>query len=144
MTGPIPDVIAALVAFLKDDPGINIVTAGRISGGELPPSVTNLMPTKTIVVKDAGGLESIGQAYQEYGDKRYDIICYGTTPKTAKDVYRNVYPAMKNLRREVHLQTLLHWAKQAGGPMPLRDPDTDWPSTFSSWQVLAAEVTVSV
>jgi hypothetical protein len=140
----LPDVIGAIVTFLKDDADVNAITSGRIYGGELPPSVVPNMPAKVIVVKDAGGVEAFGTAYQEWGDKRYDVICYGTTPKTAKDVYRNVYPAMKQLRREVHLQTLLHWAKQAGGPMPLRDPDTDWPSTFSSWQVLSAEVTVSV
>jgi hypothetical protein len=138
----VPDQLAALRAFLKADADLTAITQGRIFAGELPASVTPAMPTTAVVISRAGGLGAIGRAYQQYGDFRVDVRCYGATPKAADDVWRRLQPALKQLRRQVVTGCLLHWARQGGGPMPMRDPDTDWPSIFSAWQVLAAEIPV--
>lgn len=135
----IPDAVAALVAFLKQDVELQGLLGTRVYGGELPASVTGSMPTEAVVVSPAGGLGVIGSAYQEYGDVRLDVNCYGSTPNKAHEIWRCVHPLLKQMQRTSVSGTLLHWAKPAGGPLSLRDPDTDWPYNFSSWQVLAAE-----
>lgn len=133
----IPDPIDALVAFLRADPDVSGLIAARVFNTEVEAAS---MPRKCAVVGYSGGPGAIGRAYQRYGDVRIDVRCYGETPKAARDVWRRVQPALKDLRRAVHLQCLLHWARQGGGPTSLRDPDTDWPFVWSSWQVLVAEV----
>lgn len=130
----------ALAAFLKADVTVSALTGGRVYAGELPPKDTNAMPRKCIVIKPSGGAGVFGNGYQEYADRRYDVRSYGPTPYQAALVQNAAYHALKGLRREVHDGVLLHWAKHSGGPIPLRDPDADWPFRFESFQVLAAEV----
>lgn len=138
----IPDHIEALVTYLKLDADVTSVATARIFGGELPEGETPFMPRSAVVLLHAGGLGAIGSGVQRYGDVRVDVRTYGATPKLASDVWRAVHPALKNLLREVHAETLLHWAKPSGGPISLRDPDTHWPYVLSSWQVLRSEVVV--
>lgn len=133
--------IAALVAFLKDDPDSAALTAGRIYGGELPREQVPDMPRAAVVLRPAGG-GSIGRAYQDYGDRRIDVDCFGDSPKAAWGLHLAVHDALKHLRRAVHAGVLLHWARESAGGVLARDPDTDWPIAASSWQVLAAEVEV--
>lgn len=130
----------ALKEFLKTDATVNTLTGGRVYADELPPKESDDMPRRCIVIKASGGARSFGGGYQEYGDGRYDVRSYGETPYEAGRVQAAVYRALKHLRREVHEGVLLHWAKHAGGPIPLRDPDTKWPSRFESFQVLASEL----
>lgn len=141
MTAP-PDPLSALITFLKADVDLAALVSTRVFGDELPAGQTTAMPRKCVVVEPSGGTQSIGRAYQNYGDGRFDIKSYGETPFEAARVQLAVYGAMKALRRKTHSGVLLHWAIRSGGPLPLRDPDTDWPSRFESYQVLAAEVSV--
>lgn len=136
----IPDRITALVAILKADAAVAAEVGARVFGGELPEAETASMPRKAIVITHAGGVAAFGGGYQEYGDSRVDTRCYGTTPHEADEVWRAAHGALKQLRRTLQGDMLVHWARQAGGPIPLRDPDADWPSIFASWQVLASEV----
>ena len=97
------------------------------------------MPRKCIVIEPGGGSQSFGGGYQEYGDSRFDVKCYGETPYQAGLVGKAVSRAFKQLRREVHTRLLLHWARRAGGPLSLRDRDTNWPYQFSSFQIMSSE-----
>lgn len=135
----VPDPIGALVAFLKADADVAGEVGTRVFGGELPRGETASMPRKAIVLTPSGG-GFIGSGYQEYGDIRVDLHCYGETPKEANDVWRAVHPALKQLRRALQGPCLLHWARPAGGPLTLRDPDADWPFTLATYQILVAEV----
>lgn len=137
----IADPIAALIALLKDDADVTTEVGTRVFGGELPPEETESMPRSAIVVKPAGG-GFLGSAYQQWGDTRADVVFYGSTPKDAWDVYRAAHPVLKQLGRSHWAGCLLHWAKLSGGPVSMRDADTDWPVVFTSWQVLASEVAV--
>ena len=139
----VTDPLDAVIALLKADTELDNLTSGRIFAAELDGKLSKVMPTAAIVVSDGGGTGSYGNAFQRYGDSRYDLRCYGGSPKTAKLVYRTAYPLLKQLEREVHNGCLLHWAKKSGGPMSLRDPDTKWPFIFSSWQILAAETPIT-
>jgi hypothetical protein len=133
------DPAAALVAFLKADADVTARVGSRVFAGELPAEENDHMPRQAIVVNPAGG-GLIGRGYQDYGDKRFDIDCYGETKRQSHDLYLEVFPALKQLRREVHAGVLLHWARASSDGRAMRDPRTDWPVTISSWQVLASEV----
>lgn len=138
----VADPIKGLTTFLKADATIAALVAARVFGEELPKSETASMPRKCIVVEPSGP-GSLGGGYQEYGDLRVDLRCYGETPYEARRLQRAAYGALKALRRKVHSGVLLHWAIRSGGPIGLRDPDTDWPFVFESYQVLVAEVEVA-
>ncbi|MEQ8834274.1 MAG: DUF3168 domain-containing protein [Miltoncostaeaceae bacterium] len=133
-----PEPIAALVALLQTDPPTAALTSGRVYGGELPREEVPQMPRAAVVLRPAGG-GLLGRAYQAWGDVRVDVDCFGATPKAAWDLHRAVRTAMKAMRREVHDGTLIHWARLSADAVLARDPDTDWPTAPSSWQVLAAD-----
>lgn len=135
----IPDRLTALIAILKADAAVSAQVGTRVFGGELPPAETASMPRKATVISHGGGLGVFGGGYQEYGDTRVDARCYGETPLEADDVWRAAYGALKQMRRTLQGTIYVHWARPSGGPLSLRDPDTDWPYVFSSFQVLAAE-----
>lgn len=111
----------------------------RVYGGELPKGDVALMPRATVVVKRAGG-GVIGTAYQDYSDVRVDVIGYGANLLQADQVFLTVHDALKHMRSAVYASTLLHWARLSAGAFTGRDPDTDWATCLSSWQVLASEV----
>lgn len=135
-----PSSIVALMEHLKSDTAVAEIVGERVFGGEIPEDEVADMPEATVLIKRAGGLDVIGQGYQDYGDIRVDVLCYEATPFLAEALYLAVFPAMKHLRRTTYGDCVLHWARHAGGAIPLRDPDTDWPILFSSWQVLAGEL----
>lgn len=135
-----PSPITALIEHLKADTDVAEIVGTRVFGTEIPEDESGSMPEATVVIKRAGGLGTLGGGYQEFGDIRVDVLCYGATPYLAEELLLAVHPALKQLRRAVYSGCLLHWANPAGGPLPLRDPDTDSPLFFSSWQVLAAEI----
>ena len=135
-----PNLIAALISFLSADTALDFYVAGRIFGEELPESAVAAMPRDCIVVKTSGGAGAFGAGWQEFGDRRVDLRCYGPTPLQANLVSDLAYVALKQMHRSLQGDCLLHWARIAGGPQALRDPDTDWPFALSSWQVLAAEI----
>lgn len=139
-TEVMPDRVAALIAFLQTNAAVAELTAGRVYGGELPESEQRHQPRPAVVVSPGGGGSgSIGNAFQEYGDRSVDLRLYGKTPGQADLLWRTVAPALKHLRREVHAGCLLHWAKPSVGEINLRDPNTQWPFVLASYQVLAAE-----
>jgi hypothetical protein len=138
------DPIRAVRAFLLADDDIADLVDTRIFGAAVPEELEDGMPQACIVLNPAGG-GLIGRAYQNYGDTRIDVYCYGATLHEAHEVYLAVYGALKHLRREqvfVDLSdsVLLHWARASSKGVLATDPMTQWPTCLSSWQVLAAEV----
>lgn len=143
------DPLLALIAFLKADSTIDDLTNGRVFGVELPEKDTATsfaienMPIGAIVLRPSGGAQLIGNAYQRFGDGRVDVVCYGAKPRSARTLYLAAHGALKHLKRSTWAECVLHWARPAGGPLSLRDPDTEWPFTLSVWQVLANELAVA-
>ena len=135
-----PDPVTAAMAILAADSDILALTGGRVFGGLLPESEQPNMPRAGVVVREAGG-GLIGTAWENFIDVRLDMFAYGATVREAFEVSRAVHAAMKNLTRTTTANgAVVHWAKQDGGPFQALDPDTTWPSVFSSWQVLVSEV----
>lgn len=130
--------ISAVVAFLKADSGVAAVVSTRVFGGKLPQSESGNMPRAAIVVqRGGGGLR--GTAYQKYSDVRADILCYGRNELEADNVFLAVQDALKQIRSATAGDTILYSATLSAGGFTGTDPDTDWPTCLSSWEVLTAE-----
>ena len=144
MTDEIPDRISALVVYLREQTPLTELVGNRVYGTELPrPEISGkLGPRGNVIVREAGGAGQIGKGFQNYGDSRIDVLCYGATPAQARQVSRRVHPILDDLHRITREDCLIHWCRQITAPLSLRDPDIDWPYSFSSWQVLAAEIPV--
>jgi hypothetical protein len=143
-----PNHVNGIVAFLRAQAPITARTSLRIFGPDgVPKSENASMPQQAIVVSPAGGLGAFGSAYQEYGDKRVDIVCYGKTQAESYALWLVVRPLMKQLRRAVVSvsateQALIHWAKISAEGNSGIDPITEWPATPASFQVLVSEVAI--
>lgn len=135
-----PDLITGLRSYLINDALVAAAVVNRVYGGGLPRALIEAGATGAVALRGAGGTGSYGGGYQQYGDKRIDVACYGATPRLASGLHNIVSPVLKQMRRNTQGACVLHWARPAGGPLDLIDPDTDWPFVFSSWQVLVAEV----
>lgn len=138
------DPTGALIAILNADSRVSALAADHIFGGELPDSENKgtVMPRQTILLADGGGANALGGGYQPFGDQRVDVRCYGATLRDARTLYGAVLLALKGLRPTVWDGTRIMWCRPAGGPMTFREPGTEWPCSFSSWQTLAMEATV--
>lgn len=136
------DPIGALIAFLNADTRVSALASGHVFGGELPDAENKHLPRQTVLLADGGGAQQLGGGYLPFGDQRVDVRCYGATLHDARALYGAVLLALKNLRPTVHAGTKIMWCRQAGGPMTFREPGTEWPCSFSSWQILAMEATV--
>lgn len=135
---PAADPEAGLTAYLKTDAELAALLAARVFAGELPPGETAQMPRKALVLRASGGVSLTGESHAEHDTQRFDVFAFGETPKEAARVLRTAALALRRLRRSVHAGTLLHWATPASGPSAGREPQTEWPRHFQSFQVLHA------
>lgn len=133
------DPIAALRTTLLADHDVATITNERIFGGELPDSESKSQPRAAVVLKPAGGAGNPGGGYQQYGKTRVDVICFGETLNESWAVYLATYAALKGIRRVVSDGVLLHSADVSSKGVTARDAVKQWPITYSSWLVLAAE-----
>lgn len=136
----IVDAMAALIDFLKADTDVSGLVSARVFGDELPEAETASMPRKAVVINQSGGATpDFAAATVPLQVFRCDVFCYGENPYEADRVRRAVYVALKRMERNVQSGVLLHWARPAGGMASIRDPSTDWPIAWNSWQVSADE-----
>lgn len=131
------DPFAAVAAYLKAEVG-NDLCDGRVYRPELPRKDHELMPRTVIVVRPAGGYRQFGSGTLKIGDPAVDVICYGSTRLECDKVAQAALLAMKDLESEVHQGVLLKCAR-VSGLVPLTDPDTQWPYTVVTTQVVCAE-----
>jgi len=135
------DSMKALVAIMQADTALTALLGTRVFGGDLPRAEVPSMPRKCMVLKYAGG--SPNSDYVELTEFRIDMMCYGETPFDADQVRRAGHDVMKILSRKVQSNVLIHRANHSGGPISLRDRDTEWPLVLNSYDVLAAEQAIS-
>lgn len=132
------DPVAGVVAYLKADAGMAALLGTRVFGGELPADEAQFMPRKALVVKPSGGISLTAGSHAEHDTGRFDLFGFGETPHEAARVADAGALAMKRLRRSVWAGTLLHWAQSAGGASSGREPGTEWPRSFRSYQLFYA------
>jgi hypothetical protein len=137
------DTLAAVIAFLLADAGVAAQVETRVHAPELTQATSLAMPTSAIVIHRSGGVGPGSGSFLELQAQRLDIKCYGETPYRSGQVYIALRAALKNLHRQVYAETLLHTAQEESGAMDMREPEVDWPVTFSVWTLLAGEATAS-
>lgn len=138
------DHLRDVVAILDANASLTTLVGTRVFGGELPRVEVDSMPRKCVVVKFSGSPGGPGSGdYTRLFEFRIDVLSYGETPLEADRVRRAAYPIFKELSREEVSSTLYHRAVHSGGPLQLRDADTEWPLSFDSFDVLAAEKAVA-
>lgn len=137
----IQDHIVAVTDILKADSGVASLVGSRVFGIELPKAETQHMPRKAIVVKQSGGIGS--RDYIRHSNPRIDVFCYGETPYEARKLRREVYDVLQQLKRTVINSTLVHWFNPSGGPLDLRDPETQWSLCFESYDCYMADQAVA-
>lgn len=137
------DPIAAVVAYLLADSDVAAKVSTRGYGGELPPAETRLMPRPAFVVKASGGTPLTGASFAEADAQRIDIYAYGRTPNEAGQLSSLIMLKLRRLQRQLVGGVLLHWVNSAGGYTSGREPETEWPRAWRSFQVFFALVAQS-
>ena len=142
------NVALATIAFIKAQTAVTALVGTHVYGATLPRTLieSGTMPTYAIVVRHAGG-GRLGKGGQLLRDRRLDIDTYGATPQLADDLYEALSDRLRLLGfagsprfLDAGSHTLLHWAIPENDGINVVDPNTTWPLTFSSWQVLASPV----
>jgi hypothetical protein len=133
------DPVAAIRALLLADADTHALVGDQGVVDEIDEAIAPSMPKAIIVLKPSGGPGSPGGGYQQYGASRIDLICYGATLYESYHVYLAVYGMLKHLHRVVSQGVLIHSATPQSKGSTARDPLNQWPVTYSSWVVLAAE-----
>lgn len=142
MTEPLP--ILALITILLADDDVSALVSTRVWGARVPAKQVKGMPQQAIVIRNSGGGGTFGGGWQQYGDGRYDILCYGKSDEEALQVHATVHPLLKALTRTVEAGCRIYWCRQEAGPLPVQDPDAEtWFYALSTWQVMAGEVAVT-
>ena len=129
------DLEGGLRAYLLTVAALQPLVDGWIFGGELPADRTAQMPRKALVIRKSGGVSTTGGSFVETDTARVDLFSFGETPHEAGRVMAEAELAMRRLRRGVHGGCLLHSANSAGGAIAGREPGTEWPRQFQSFQV---------
>lgn len=146
------DELAAVVKFLRQDAGVAALVGTRVFADELPASLAASMPIKAIVVNDAGfgsgggALGMSNNSYMPWANTTKDMRCYGETYAEARKVWNAAAGALKDLGlsgREVidiggGIRVMLYSATPAA-PATMREPEVDWPLTFGTFNLEAAE-----
>lgn len=130
------DPVAAVADYLRDEVGS--LCDDRVYRPELPRTDNKLMPRTAVVVRPGGGYRQFGGGTLKIGDPSMDIMCYGSTRRQADEVAQAALLAMKELLAETRQGVNLKCAR-VSGTIPLMDPDTQWPYTIFSTQVICAE-----
>lgn len=137
---PVVDVVAAVVAILLADPGVDTVCCGNVFPYELPGNI--MMPNKAVVVRFQGGPG--GPATLQISESRVTIMAYGQTPALAHAVMNACYLALKHLQPSIWAHTYVHGCVLGSGEVALRNPDPDlqWPYSVTTWLVRTSDLTV--
>lgn len=139
--------LGALIAYLTSDSTVNALVSGRIWGDEMPSSEAVSMPRKCVIINTVGqggyGRESRSEIAIDRRMK--DVRCYGETPYEAERLWNAVNLALKRLRRHLVTppsglgQVLLYSAVKVAGPTSRREPDSEWPIAFGTYNVMVAD-----
>lgn len=135
-----PDVLGAVVAYLRGESDIATEVGARVYGDALPASLSGQTVPKSIAVRMAGsGFDQFDRTFVPIGSTLFEIRCYGPTALDAAQVYYAVQPAMRRLKRHYEGDCLIHAATPVSKGTSLREPDTRWFFVRATYSVLAAE-----
>lgn len=104
------------------------------------------MPFACIVARTAGGYALFGGGNVPAADPRVEFRCYASDDLDAKRIANELALALRRLKFapvRIFEGVRFYWARIEAGPMPLDDPDSDWPTAFLSAQVAHTEVALA-
>lgn len=149
---PLPDLAGALRAYLRAQPSITALVGDRVWIGwprdpngalrvKVPPFVYAL-----VIETGRGGLPPDTEAPYLY--ERVDVSCLGPDEHDANLLYRTVTPCLVDPTRTRPqgfraANTLVAGAYLEGGPVRALDPATNWPRTWSSYQIRYCAIPLS-
>jgi hypothetical protein len=137
------DPIGALVSVLLADSDVAALVGTRGFGGELPPGETAAMPRAAFVMRASGGTPLTSGSFAEVEAQRIDVYAYGATARQAAQLADLIALKLRRIERTVEDGTLIHWVKSAGGYSSGREPETDWPRAWRSFQIFFALVQIT-
>lgn len=136
------DQLEALRTILLADPTVSGIAGTRVRCLALHPDDEKALTAQTacaaIRLKPAGGPGARG--YQQFGKRRVDITCYGSSIDESYDLYLAVQPLLHQIARVKIAGVLLHSAREESAAVSGINPLTQWPETYSSWLVLASDI----
>lgn len=149
---PFVDELAAVRKYLADDADVAALCSTRVYADELPRDQAALMPRTAVVINDTGlgsGGGALGLANNSYlplSTSTKDLRCYGATFAEARAVWNACARALKDIglhgRVVVDLgggaRVMLYDATPAA-PATMREPTVEWPLSFSTFNLTAAE-----
>ncbi|MEL6485646.1 MAG: DUF3168 domain-containing protein [Pseudomonadota bacterium] len=130
------DLEAGLVAYLAEQAAVTALVGARIYAGEMHPDETKNQPRPAIVLKSSGGVSLTGESRLDHDTQRIDVFAFGATPREAARVMRVVDQALRTLERGTWALCVIHWVNRAGGSSQGREPGTEWPRHFQSYQAM--------
>lgn len=136
----IVDPVAAIRSILLADTTVAALVGAEGVVSEIDEDIAPAMPKQIIVLKPSGGPRSPGGGDQQFGAQRLDVICYAATLYDSWTVYLAAYGALKAIRRKKVNGVLIHGAAVESKGSTARDVLKQWPVTYSSWLVTAAEI----
>lgn len=143
----IVDPLPGIIQCLKLNSDVDDLVAGRVYGEELPrdfvataeQSGNDSIP-KAVVVSTTPGGYGLGQrSTVGVVPFRIDLRCYGESPYQARRVHFQVSSVLKRaIGVDFNATRYYRFIPEISG-MFARDPDTNWPFIYSSWDVWASE-----
>lgn len=135
--------VGAIRQFLLNDPDVAAIAGTKVFGNEVPESENATMP-KAVVLINSAGHGRVNANYIPVNNTIKDIRCYGKTPYESNMLFMVVAHALKQLRRTVVTQnglpdTILYSAMLVSGQFSAREPDTEWPVSWGSFEILVSE-----
>lgn len=140
MTVPMPDWLAALVAYLQSVPSVTEICP--VDAIRQQPPQGSGAPTYAISLQRSGGFGA--RVYTPELSARIDVRCYGPTTYAATTLWRTVHAALEGDRRrngftaagcrvmDIHL---------ASAPIDGLT-DVGWPLTLATYELLVSEAAV--
>lgn len=135
--------IAAIRTYLSLNSDLSTLVDGRIFGVELPEGQAEGNPRKAVIINDGGnGIQD--ESYRSIAWTLKDVRCYGETVYESVRVYNAVKQILKQLTRtlvepEDCEPMFLYSAVPVTGRFTSREPDTNWPVSFGTFNIMIGE-----
>ncbi len=136
----LPDDIAAMRSLLMLDSDLTALVGERVYAYELPTKMqmAEALSQNAVLVQDTTGAPGI-QGFVRLREPYYNVFCLGETPELAKHIYLRVHQVLKQARRQVIDECLIHSYDEVNPPRSQRDPATKWPYILSVWKSLSSD-----
>lgn len=117
------DALEAVIAYLRTDADLNLLTNGQIAGKHKFGDGW-AVPSKAVQVRLDGGTPDL---YIEVQQPRLEVRCYAESQYEASRIYRRLTAISRNTHR-ARVETsdgfaLLYWLLPVSGPSFFMDPD---------------------